>query len=515
MQVDLRYELQSKTSLQVLLKEIKKHFAIKIDRKVSRVLTFYDTFDWRLYNKSLILQFGNDSVTLKNLNDTNSVASLVVPQMPTFVWDFPASAIKQKLETILEMRALLKIFEMKKTSTPIRILNADQKTVVRMFEEEITVSSPEPKTSSFRNLQLNAVRGYDQDAQRVAQILEDASVTGVTENRFLKALSVSGQKAGDYSAKLNFTLQPDMRADESAKVILRYLLKVIKQNEDGIRRDIDTEFLHDFRVAIRRTRSALGQIKNVFPNAITERFKKDFSFLGKSTNRLRDLDVYLLNADTYRRMLPDQLRSDIDPLFAKLRSQRKRAWQEVISLLDSLECEKILHDWQAFLNQPPAKKSQAFNATIPVIQLARKRIFKRYRDIVKSGSEITDASEDAALHRLRIDCKKLRYLLEFFSSLFEQEKIGFLTKQLKRLQDNLGLFQDLCVQEKELQNFIDSISLKNRGAKRSIAAIGSLIGTLDRQKQSVRAEFANIFSEFASETNSQLFQELFNNEANE
>ena len=45
-------------------------------------------------------------------------------------------------------------------------------------------------------------------------------------------------------------------------------LQTLRINEDGVRKDLDSEFLHDFRVAVRRTRSALSQIKGVFPAAV-------------------------------------------------------------------------------------------------------------------------------------------------------------------------------------------------------------------------------------------------------
>ena len=143
-----------------------------------------------------------------------------------------------------------------------------------------------------------------------------------------------------------------MRSDEATKVILRFLLHVMRINEVNIEKDLDTEFLHDFRVAIRRTRSALGQIQYVFPTGTTDRFKKDFAFVGKLSNELRDLDVYLLNENTYKAMLPPALRDDIDPLFEYLRQKRSKALQKVLSGLKSKKYAKILQDWEAFLNQP-------------------------------------------------------------------------------------------------------------------------------------------------------------------
>ncbi|MBW2412013.1 MAG: CHAD domain-containing protein [Deltaproteobacteria bacterium] len=64
-----------------------------------------------------------------------------------------------------------------------------------------------------------------------------------------------------------------MRSDEATKAILQFLLEVMKINAANMEKDFDTEILHDFRVAIRRTRSALGQVKSVFPVRTTNRFK--------------------------------------------------------------------------------------------------------------------------------------------------------------------------------------------------------------------------------------------------
>ena len=53
------------------------------------------------------------------------------------------------------------------------------------------------------------------------------------------------------------------------KAILRHTLAVMRANEEGIKADWDTEFLHDYRTAVRRTRSALSQIPGIFPPEIT------------------------------------------------------------------------------------------------------------------------------------------------------------------------------------------------------------------------------------------------------
>ena len=55
------------------------------------------------------------------------------------------------------------------------------------------------------------------------------------------------------------------RPTAGARQIHHALLGIIVANEPGLRANLDTEFLHDFRVAVRRTRSLLGQVRQVFP----------------------------------------------------------------------------------------------------------------------------------------------------------------------------------------------------------------------------------------------------------
>jgi len=117
------------------------------------------------------------------------------------------------------------------------------------------------------------------------------------------------------------------------------------------------------------------------------------------------------------------------------------------------------------------------------------------------------------LHVLRIECKKLRYLMEFFASLFSRKKIRILIDQLKKLQDNLGDFNDLGIQKEYLLNISTEIPATHQLAKKPLLAIGSLIGTLEKERQIVKNAFAKTFTDFASPENQELFRRLFASKA--
>ncbi len=485
-------------------------FDFRGDEESTEHWAFYDTFDWRLYNKSLLLQKSGLVSILRRLTDGDTVASIVSDSPPKFTWDLPDGALKDELSPVIDVRALLKLAEMETHNKTYHILNQDQKTVARILYTQVGKPASKPDETLGAFLSIYPVRGYPKYARRLARELDKLGErSNKWEDIYTFALQTAGKKPGSYSSKFYIELDPEMPSVIAAKMILLHLLAVMRANEAGIRSDIDIEFLHDYRVAIRRTRSALSQIRSVFPVDITTRFKEDFAYLGNFTNTLRDLDVYLLYEDKYRNMLPDELRSDISPLFDYLRAQREVALTDVIHTLDTANYQRILLDWEAFLSEPATEYHDAANASKPVIDLASERIYKRYRRVIKDGENILENPQDELMHQLRIDCKKLRYLIEFFASLYPPKKIAILVTQLKKLQDNLGDFNDLSVQQSYLLNIADALPSDDTHTRRALIATGFLINRLAHQQEIVKAAFAKTFQEFASPANQEIFHRLF------
>lgn len=209
-------------------------------------------------------------------------------------------------------------------------------------------------------------------------------------------------------------------------------------------------------------------------------------------------------------MLPPGLHGDIDPLFDYLREKRAKAFREFLRRMETGKYRQIFRNWDLYLNGPRRDSAPSSNADFPVASLARKRICKKYRGILKDGNEILVDTEDGKLHRLRIECKELRYLMEFFSSLFPRKIIHGLIGQLKKLQDILGEYNDFLVQERHLQDIAGELAGAGSLSKKTGTAIGSLLKALERERQTVKKAFAKTFSDYASASNRKIFQELFN-----
>ena len=504
------YKVSDPIAIQTNLSKNPNNFSFSKQTLITNQQTFFDTFDWRLYNSGFLLAREGIDYVLRSLKTDSTVnrATINTKKQPKFWWDFPDGALKNVLKKQLDVRALIPLVEIERDIIPMRILNTDEKTVLKAQLESIALIQANQKKELINYIKLLPIRGYDKELDEFRNWLNEFGISQETRPTIFVALEAVGKIPGDYSSKLNFVLQPEMSARVAIKVIFKFLLDIIKKNEQGIIADIDTEFLHDFRVAIRRTRSALSQIKGVLPKNFRDQFKGDFALLQKSSNHLRDLDVYLLNKTKYQQMLPEHLRTGLEPLFNQLQRERKAEHKNLVKVIRADSFAKLIESWDSFLNSledyPETK-----NSNEPVINLAQKFIRKAYNNVIKLGSQINDDSPDADLHRLRIECKKLRYLLEFFSSLFPQQEITRLIKQLKKLQDNLGDFNDLSVQQKSLKKYLESISPENIDSQKTASAIGGLIASLYQQQYNVRKAFAQTFTDFSAKDNENIFQKLF------
>ena len=92
--------------------------------------------------------------------------------------------------------------------------------------------------------------------------------------------------------------------------------------------------------------------------------------------------------------------------------------------------------------------------------------------ILEYGSEV-EKLDSETLHRLRIECKKLRYATEFFAPLYGDQMRAF-TGHLKNLQDLLGALHDTAVMKG-----LHEVLLKNKKDKK----LASFTRKLEHQRQ--------------------------------
>lgn len=217
---------------------------------------------------------------------------------------------------------------------------------------------------------------------------------------------------------------------EPLKMYLIEQLTAAKKQVRSISPDADSEYLHRFRVALRRFRSVLdAYTENMYaPDAIVKS-------LVKVTNSLRETDVFLasINAAKYPR-----LRKAV----AKYRlKQFKRIWNEALVERIDATLHSLIQDFSV-LNLTVSKKNLLSKGT------------DLYETAKAEHRQLTVHSDESLIHETRLSYKQARYVLEFLHSsglLDAQKRIN----RVKKTLDHFGAIQDAVNQLEWLHHFCE------------------------------------------------------------
>ena len=508
--------------------------------------TWLDTFDWRLHRAGLTLEYagrprGGELLLTGDTASTPSTASApssanaanganaadspatAVTSQPVIGWqaarphlmcELPDGPVASRIGDLVAPRALLPVVTVTSKTTTHRLLNEDGKTVARLLIEWASVPGPQPTPLAPR-LWITEVRGYPGAARTAARLL--GAVPGIepaTAPTETEALRAVGRRPGDYSNKIDADITAAQPASQAAATILLRLLDTIEANIAGVLADTDTEFLHDLRVSVRRTRSAL----KLFGDALTGRvgltegeaafFAAEFKWVGDLTTPTRDLDVHLLDFDDTAHSLSAAKPDDLEPFRAYLEQRRRREFRALTRGLKSARFTDLTRDWRNRLTtikdgNPGTRVGSVRSgrergaAGESAGTLAMERTRAAFAKTVRRGAAITLESPAEALHDLRKRAKELRYALEFFAPLHDRAAQAKVVGELKRLQDCLGEFQDTEVQVGEIRALATAMLAAGEAPAVTLLAMGEVTAGLALRQRAAREDFGRRFAAFA------------------
>jgi len=472
-----------------------------------KAIRFYDTFDYALLrSERVLIQHGN-RVTLHAVADGwigDQIASMPCRNLcPRFAWQISEPELRSQLQPLITIRAVTPVLECRLRSQLAELRNAEQKTVVRLLIESL--SDENGTQAEARFLHLLPLRGYDPEAEQALRLLRDHGFTDLDATPIEWSFAQLGHPVRHYTLQPRFSLEPSMPARHAANTIIHAMLGVARLNESGTIDDLDTEFLHDYRVALRKIRSVLSLLRGVYPDSETAEMKEKFGEFARRTNRLRDLDVYLLSRESYTGMLPEVLRPGLQQMFDDFAAERTSCQKQVVRNLKSKGYHRDL-DRIGELLADPDQLPVSPNANVPIGEMAAAQIWRRYRKIRRLARHIHPGTEAAHIHEVRIQCKKLRYLLEFSKELFPAEVLGELTTQLRKLQNRLGSFNDCEVQQAALLEY----QREHPGLTIELAmAIGGLVSLLHQRALDERGRIQKVLDAFCAKPVADRFKATF------
>jgi len=436
-------------------------YSLNLQNKSELNFFIYDTFDGRLLSKNILL-FGNDRhfYILSPNGKKYDYFDFEHASIPFKVSDIDNDKIK-KILSVASIRAIMPIISLNGKMNIYNLKNMDKKTIAKCSMWEFF-----HKDDNFAFLVVKPLKGFTKEVGEFVSLIKSFGLNHSRGDIVKSLLNKFPDITPTYSNKVHSLTKPDEAADKSVASIILELLYKVDANIDGIINDYDTEFLHDYRVALRKSRSILSETKGVFDKEKTKYFNGLFRYFAKITNRLRDIDVYLVKLEEFKRDLPEDLKKGINQIEEYLLKIRKEEHKKVTDFLKSQEFKKDFLSAVNFFENEYANSSGS---------LAKKKVFtvagrsiNNCLDNMLNNFEKSEYLPPETLHKFRINFKKIRYLIEAFGKILYEEKLENRLKKLKEIQEEIGLYHDYHNHIIILKNLLEEISEHDEVMERGV-----------------------------------------------
>lgn len=464
---------------------------------VTRVLL--DTFDGRLHRAGLHLELRQDAVSQLVLRggDDTVPAVLALDRPPPFADGLPPGPFRARVLPHTAERALLPVVSVRSMARPVERRDRRGKVVAQLtIHSSIEAEAANGAVLPEWVAEVVGVTGHPDDLEQTIQRLHAMGLEPTGTDLCSVVAALVGIDPGGHASSPTVPLEAQEDALDGFRRVLANLADTIDANLEGTIAATDPEFLHELRVAVRRTRSVLAQSRGVLPGDVRERFRESFGWLGSVTGRARDLDVYVLGWDDLIAPIDAADPGALDKVRDELQARRLAAHRALANALRSDTCHDVLASWRHWLESTSDEPSGR-----PLGPLVAQRTARAQERLLAHGRAITDDSPAEDLHDLRKDAKKLRYLLECFGTLHPTKARKAFVGQLKALQDNLGDHQDAEVHLEHLRELARDLHDRSRVDADTLLAMGRITDHLERRRQAERDDFMERFQAYDTKAN--------------
>lgn len=452
--------------------------------------TLLDTFDRRLHRAGLVLELaeGDRSRLLLRGPGTPPVATIVT-RPPTFASDLPAGPFRLRLAAVTDVRALCPVLTASAEQATLTRRNRDGKALV-----SVTVNGDlgVPNVA----VELEQLAGYSGAAAKMAARLSRMGLRPVEGTLFDLVARATGQDIHRRPPGPTVPLDRSTPSGTAFAAVLGNLAAAVEANRQGTVDDVDPEFLHDLRVAVRRARVVVGEGAAVLDPPTRAWGRDELRWLAGRTSEPRDYDVLVLEWGSYVSGLDDPAAAALAPLHRHITRRRKAAHADLVADLGSPRYAALMDRWREDL--AGATVHHGPDAATPIGRVVAGRLRRAHRGLVNRGRAITDATPAPELHELRKDAKRLRYILECFGGTMPAAPRKAFVQRMKVLQDNLGEFQDTEVHAAELARLGGELAGSGGAAGPTLVALGRLVEQLGARQQAARRQFASAFATYDS-----------------
>jgi len=242
----------------------------------------------------------------------------------------------------------------------------------------------------------------------------------------------------------------DHVADASRQIFLQQLRRM-QAHEAGSRTGEDIESVHKMRVAVRRMRSLLRLAGDYFPDKTVARTQTRLRRIARALGAIRDLDVLILDLQQFSATLPPESQQHANALVRRLDRRRSKRRKRLNAFLDSKRYERALRQLDKFACKQTRRAGRPLRPHEPQeLRHVLPSLLHQRLAIVSAYDAVLSAADDKRLHALRVECKRLRYAIEFFAPVLGASAASFL-ELVTAMQDTLGRINDIAVFVSRLQ----------------------------------------------------------------
>ncbi len=238
----------------------------------------------------------------------------------------------------------------------------------------------------------------------------------------------SRESAHDYLAPILFAMVSQVR-EGAGRVV-----ESARRPSKGAPVTLDPEAIHDMRVALRRLRTTLRPARALYGKKRLRPIEETLRSLARVAGAVRDEEV--LREILGGLELAERPRAELERWLAQRARQERARRRAVTALLAPAKQDAPLALALASLERRVGRRRKDH----PTEVFAEKAMLAARRKVEELHGAHTD--EVAAMHELRIACKRVRYTAELFAP-FLGEKGPELEKSSTRLQKLLGKLHDV------------------------------------------------------------------------
>jgi CHAD domain-containing protein len=507
--------VNSDAQLDKLLAALAKRFSLEESAQSERRVTYLDTFDWRVWRKGGVLELHESGRQIKlqwRAIDHGEVhAEIPVDECPVFINEIPDWLRPKALLKITRPRALVEQATSRVKQSGYDLRDSEGKVVCRLtvISEKLQQNNNRTGEALPDRLQVDAIRGYEKAFSRVVKTIVKKELAVYGKDPLTRLLNMEDRRPCEYSNRLRLQIEPHQRADLVARQIMLQLIGMMEINEHGIREDLDTEFLHDYRFAIQRAHSLLKQLKQVIPENTRQRFDEDLVWINKETRELSVLNTWLLNFRDHQKLIDKELQPYLDELQRWLRTRRHHTLMKVVQLFNDEGYQKFMKRWRVYLECEVPDHSVLKRAEIPVYKVAGRQIWKAYQKIA--------AHEDAHVMQLLQNdllemgeaCTTLEDLLTLTRTLYQDPAVARLAGSVSALHVAL----DKCIARhndvQALRRFTRDMKAEGLQEKKSSKAMDMLLSCLQDSQMECLHELQSAYTVIVQDDMHDTYKQLF------